>query len=86
VRILDDQGTVVPLADNQVKFSVKGEGTLAGVDNGNPVSHESFKAPERKAFHGLCLAVIKSSTRTGSIELVAESDGLSPASVTLNTK
>lgn len=86
VRILDEKGTLVPMADNLVKFSVKGEGSIAGVDNGDPVSHESFKAAERKAFHGLCLAVVKGSRRAGSIELVAESEGLSSASVILETE
>jgi len=50
VRILDAKGNLVPNADNLVNFSIKGDGFIAGVDNGNPVSMESFKSPQRKAF------------------------------------
>ena len=43
VKILDAQGRVVPVADNEVAFEIQGEGKIIGVDNGNPVSHEDFK-------------------------------------------
>ena len=41
VKIVDQNGTLVPMADNLVKFEVTG-GSIAGVDNGNEISHESF--------------------------------------------
>ncbi len=86
VRILDENGTIVPRAENRVKFIVKGEGTIAGVDNGDPVSHESFRSDSRKAFHGLCLLVVKAGKSKGKIEVIAESEGLSSASVFLNVQ
>jgi len=45
---------------------VNGEGTIAGVDNGSETSMELFKASERKAFNGLCLAVIQSKEKSGN--------------------
>lgn len=36
-----------------------GEGRIIGVDNGNPESHESYQADHRKAFNGLCLAIVQ---------------------------
>jgi beta-galactosidase len=48
VRILDKDGNVVPNADNLVKFKITGVGTIASVDNGDPVSHDPFKANYRK--------------------------------------
>ncbi len=86
VRILDEAGTVVPFAENRVKFTLKGEGVIAGVDNGDPVSHESFRADSRKAFHGLCLLVVKAKKSEGEIEVIAESEGLSSASVFLKAQ
>jgi beta-galactosidase len=86
VRILDEEGNLVPDSDNRVKFTIKGDGSLAGVDNGDPVSHESFRADSRKAFHGLCLAVIRTGKTKGNIEIVAESEGLSSAKISLTTK
>src|SRR5262249_25110672 len=43
VRILDDRGRVVPVADNEVSFKVSGGG-VAGVGNGDPSSHEPDRA------------------------------------------
>jgi len=83
ISILDDKGNVVPYADNLVKFEVNGAGKLRATDNGNPVSMESFQTSERKAFHGLCLAVIQASDKAGKITLKAVSDGLPEASVTI---
>ncbi len=68
-----------PNADNFLKFDIKGKGVIAGVDNGNPISHEYFEANERKAFHGLCLVVIQSKREPGTIRLTAESEGLRAA-------
>ncbi|MGQ9595800.1 MAG: sugar phosphate nucleotidyltransferase [Thermoproteota archaeon] len=60
VQILDDKGNIVPTADNLVILEVGGEGRLIGVDNGDPTSHEDFKSNQRKAFNGLCLAIVQS--------------------------
>ena len=85
VRILDAQGRVVPLADNEVAFQIQGEGKIIGVDNGNPGSHEDFKGSRRKAFGGLCLAIVQSTAKPGRIQFTATSPGLKPGSVTVAT-
>jgi beta-galactosidase len=80
VTVVDKNNVTVPYADNLIKFSVEGEGTVAGVDNGSQVSMEPFKADFRKAFHGKCLLVVKASSKAGMIAVTASSQGLSPAS------
>lgn len=85
VKILDKDGNLCPNADNLVKFTIKGEGTLAGVDNGNQISLESFKAPKRKAFSGMCLAILKSTKTPGNITITAKSKSLKKATVTIKT-
>ena len=79
VEVVDAQGRVVPDADNQIKFAVSGAGSLAGVANGNPASHESNVGDERSAFHGLCMVVVRTSDRPGAITVRAQSPGLAPA-------
>ena len=79
-------GTVVPHADNLVTFQLTGEGSIAGVDNGSQISHEPFKANYRKAFNGLALAIIQSKDRSGRITLKATADGLTPASIVIESK
>ena len=76
VEILDKDGNLCPNADNPVNFNVEGNGFVAGVDNGNQISLERFKASERKAFYGKCLVVIQNSGKKGDINLKAVSDGL----------
>ncbi|MDH7605744.1 MAG: beta-galactosidase GalB [Melioribacter sp.] len=86
VKILDKDGTLVPYADNLINFEITGEGKIAGVDNGSQTSHEPFKANYRKAFNGMCLAVIQSSGKAGKIKLTAKSENLLPASIEIEAK
>ncbi len=58
VRALDKDGHFVYNADNAVYFSVSG-GSVIGVGNGNPNSHEADKADHRKLFAGCAQAVIE---------------------------
>jgi beta-galactosidase len=84
VRIEDAEGRLVPGADNLVRFALEGPATIAAVDNGNAASVESFQAPERKAFSGLALLVVRSRRgEEGAIQVRAASDGLAAAQTTL---
>lgn len=86
IEIVDSAGYVVPNASNLVNFTIEGEGKLIGVDNGNPIDHDSFQAHYRKAFNGLCLAIVQSTMNPGKITLVAESKGLKNAKLEIITK
>jgi beta-galactosidase len=85
-EVVDKKGHLCPNAGNLIKFKISDDGLIAGVDNGNPVSHEYFKASERKAFHGQCLAVVQSKRIKGTISLSAESEGLQSAEIFINVK
>lgn len=84
VTVHDEHGTLVPNASNNIKFTLEGPGEIAGVDNGDPTSHESFKAHERKAFNGKCLVIIKTKGEPGTITLKASSDNLKESTITIN--
>ncbi|SDI35701.1 beta-galactosidase [Mucilaginibacter gossypii] len=86
VKILDKDGNVVPDADNKVNFKIAGEGSIASVDNGDPVSHDPFKADYRKSFHGLALAIVQAKEKAGTITLTASADGLKSATLVLKSK
>ena len=86
VKVVDNKERVCPNANNLVKFRIEGEGSVAGVGNGNAVSHESFKAHNRKAFHGLCQAIVQSKRERGTIRLSAESEGLQRDEVVIQAK
>jgi beta-galactosidase len=86
VKIVDAQGVLVPSADNLVTFEVQGPATIAGVDNGLQTSLEPFKANYRKAFNGLCLAVVQAAEQPGKILIKATSDNLKQAEVEIVTQ
>jgi len=85
VRVVDKDGNLCPNADNQVAFGLQGPGAIAGVDNGDPTSHEPLKATKHKAFHGLCLAVIKAARTPGEIRLSVTAQGLRSEPVAIIT-
>jgi beta-galactosidase len=86
VKIMDNEGNLVPNASNLVNFSCTGEGHIAGVDNGFQASLEPFRANYRKAYNGLCLVILQASSKSGKTTLVASSDGLKSASVDINAE
>jgi beta-galactosidase len=86
VRVLDKDGNLMPNADNLVKFKISGVGSIASVDNGDPVSHDPFKADYRKAFHGLALAIVQGKEQAGAITFTATSEGLAPATLVIKSK
>jgi beta-galactosidase len=86
VKILDKDGNVVPDADNLVDFKISGPAFVASVDNGDPVTHDSFKVSYRKAFHGLALAIVQAKEKAGAVTFTATSKGLPAATITLTAK
>jgi beta-galactosidase len=83
VEIVDAQGRVVPTASDEISFIVEGPGQIIGVGNGNPGSHEAEKANHRRAFNGLCQAILQAGQAAGMMTLTAKADGLLPAGVTI---
>ncbi|MHC4265378.1 MAG: beta-galactosidase GalB [Planctomycetota bacterium] len=86
VKIVDKDGNFCPKADNTIQFKVEGYAEIAAVGNGNPMSYESFKADQRKAFNGLCLLVIRSEKKPGNITIKASSEDLMPTTVTISSR
>ncbi len=79
VEIVDENGLVVPTANNAIEFKVEGEGVLIGTDNGNPQDKTQMKSNQRAAYNGLALAVVQSTEKSGNIRLTAVSEGLKDA-------
>ena len=86
VEVHDAQGRVVPITDNDVAFRITGAGKLVGVGNGDPTDHGPDKGTSRKAFSGLCMALIQSTKAPGEITVEATSPGLTAATVTIAAK
>ena len=76
VELRDGRGTRHPKAEQRLAFQVEGPGTIVGVGNANPVSIESYQRPERKAWQGRALVIVKAGNQPGDIRLKVSSAGL----------
>ena len=84
VELVDDHGVRNPVAENLIRFAVAGPGQIVGVGNANPVSTESYQQPQRKAWQGRCLLIIKSGKQAGEIMLTASAKGFVPAKIVID--
>jgi len=83
VRVVDDNGIMVPDAKQLVHFSVTGNGTNAGVDNGDMYSGESWQMNARSVYQGRALLVVRAGRKDGSVQIQANAEGLKPATLEL---
>ena len=84
VELVDGHGVRNPTAENLIKFDVAGPGQIIAVGNANPVSTESYQQPQRKAWQGRCLLIVKSDKRAGKIIVRASTKGLAPAEILID--
>ena len=85
VEVVDKDGILCPLAENEITFAVEGAGFNAGVDNGSPISLEPFKSDRRKAFYGKALLIVQNDGTSGDIFVTATSPGLVTDRLTINS-
>jgi len=81
VEIVDSAGTVVPAADNEVRFAVTGGGIVA-LDNADLQSHDPYQSDHRRAFEGRALAILRAPA-PGTLAVTASAEGLRPATLNL---
>ncbi|MDI6402252.1 beta-galactosidase GalB, partial [Balneolaceae bacterium ANBcel3] len=87
IRVKDDQGRCIRNADNLIRFSVEGPGEIVATDNGDPTDMTPFPSLERRALSGMALAIVRGDSRnSGKITVTAESVGLEPAVITIETE
>jgi beta-galactosidase len=86
VRVTDKEGITAPRANNDIKFTVDGPGEIVATDNGDPTDLTLFSSPERNAFNGLALVIIRGKRgQVGTIKVSVESASLRPAEVTVQS-
>ena len=86
-RITDASGLTAPRADNPITFRLEGTADIIATDNGDPTDFTPFPSPDRKAFNGLALAIIRAKPgHAGTIHLQAQSPSLQDAALTLQAR
>ena len=87
VTVADKSRLLVPRSMNHIKFSIEGPGEIVATDNGDPTSMESFQSPERNAFNGLALVIVRAKEgQSGTIKLTARSNGLEETVVRIKSQ
>jgi beta-galactosidase len=86
VELPDENGFRNPTAENLVNFEISGPGKIVAVASSNPMSTESFQQPQRKAYKGRCLVIVKSEKMAGKIVLKAKSEGLPDSELVIVSK
>ncbi|MFL6735266.1 MAG: beta-galactosidase GalA, partial [Sphingomicrobium sp.] len=78
VDAVDAKGRHVPTANLPVEFAISG-GTIIGLGNGDPNSHEPEKGGRRSLFNGLAQVIVQADARAVPLVLTATSPGLKAA-------
>jgi beta-galactosidase len=87
VAIADKDRLTVPRSKNRIHFKVEGPGEIVATDNGDATNLETFGTPERNAYNGLALVIVRAKEgQTGEIKLIAQSDGLKEAEVHIKSR
>jgi beta-galactosidase len=87
VSAVDAQGRPVPDVNLPVHFELQGAGSIIGLGNGDPNSHEAEKGSERSLFNGLAQVILQSRRAgQGSLSLRASSPKLQDAVLVLNVQ
>ena len=87
IKVTDENGLMVPDANNLITFSIEGPGEIIATDNGNPADMVYFRSKDRAAFSGMALAIVRSIMgQPGTIKVIAESNGLESESVLFTSR
>ena len=74
--VTDENGNLLPNAADTINFQISGAGVIAAVDSADHNSHEPYQATIRRAFQGICFAMLKANTDSGKIKLTATAANL----------
>ena len=85
VEVVDARGTVVPGARPEIRARVTGPGELAALASADPNDLTGYRGPARRPYQGVAQAIVRP-TGAGTLELVAEVDGLPPARLTIRAR
>ncbi len=85
VNVVDKDGNLCPLADNELEFEVSGKASFRAVCNGDPTSLEMFHLPQMKAFNGKLVVLVQAAEEAGAAELKVKSKGLKSDRMKLQT-
>jgi beta-galactosidase len=85
IDIIDDEGRLVPRADNLVTLTLSGPGKIIGVENGDILDHGNHIATTRKVFNGKLMVLLQATDQTGDIRLSVSGENLKTKSIVIKS-
>jgi beta-galactosidase len=87
VELADADGTPVydRSEDREVRVTVSGPGTLAGLGSGDPQDPASFESGRRRTFHGRVVAAVRAGTAAGPITVEVQAEGMSAKTIRIDS-
>jgi len=87
-EVTDKNGLHIPVAANEINFSVQGGGKILGVGNGDPTSIEADRFLEgaqwkRKLFKGYAQVIVQADASGQPLVLTAKGEGLKQGTITI---
>ena len=86
VELLDANGVVNPMADQQLTASVGGNATLAAFGNADIKDCDPYVDAAHKTWKGRALLVVRSGKKKGRVTVRVDGAGLPAATLTLNVR
>lgn len=95
VDVTDAEGNLDTRAENDITFTLTGNGEIMGVDNGDQATVDKFQQPSVmtsktsahiKAYAGKALAIVRSTTRSGKIKVDVSASGLTGGAAEITSK
>ncbi len=86
IAVTDRRGVVKALPERVVKVQVEGAGVLQGLGSANPVNAESFTGDTHTTYHGRLLAVVRSSTKQGEIDVKISSKNIEEINLKISVR
>ena len=74
--VVDDTGRLVPHSNADITIEVDGPARLIGLENGDPLDTTNYKLNQRRAFHGMMLAVVQAGDTEGHVTVRASAGDL----------
>jgi beta-galactosidase len=85
IEVVDAKGTVVPHARPEIRARVTGPGELLALASADPVDLAGYRGPSRRPYQGVAQAIVRP-TGAGTLELVAEADGVPASRLTIRAR
>jgi beta-galactosidase len=79
--VVDKDGVEVPDADALLTFSVNGPAKILTTDNGDNADHSGFDRPDRHAYEGEAIAILRATANSGQATITVTGESLRSASI-----